>query len=290
MKKTDKFLSIDNEIVREIISNIIDEIYSIAQLYAKKYDEFSSLTNKLNSNSSVDKVQQLTYNQESSISQLDTAIYNLLGNLRKKATYEKDGQHCSIMDVGASIEDIKKAQTIVENNIDYYSKLISDNTTDTNPLDKSTMNNFIKLFCSIIKEKLIDLFPKAEAFDITKALGLTLTPEDAFQSVYNQNTTEEEVQEKLEENREEIEELKNDASFDSIEKVDIEELKEGTSFDSVSPEENQTYLEISTPLSATQLVNSTKIESEVVVYTDGMSNLIGEKAQQLLDYNVLLEM
>jgi hypothetical protein len=31
MKKTDMFSSIDNEILREIVSNIIAEIYTIAQ-------------------------------------------------------------------------------------------------------------------------------------------------------------------------------------------------------------------------------------------------------------------
>ena len=83
------FSSIDNEILREIVSNIIAAIYTIAQWYAKKYDEFSSLTSELR-NSSDGKVHQLTYTQESRISQLDTAIYNLLVNLRKKAMYEKD--------------------------------------------------------------------------------------------------------------------------------------------------------------------------------------------------------
>jgi len=77
------------------------------------------------------------------------------------------------------------------------------------------MNNFIKLFCSKIKDKLIDLFPKAGVLDILEALSIKMvkTPEGAFQSAYNQTTTEEEVQEKLEENREEIEKSKISTFF-----------------------------------------------------------------------------
>lgn len=129
--------------------------------------------------------------------------------------YEKDGHYLSMKDLGANAKDIEKAQTIVKNNIDLYSKLISDNTTDTNPLAKSPMNNFIKLFCSKIKDKLIDLFPKTGVLDILEALSIKMvkTPEDAFQSAYNQTTTEEEVQEKLEENREEIEKSKVSTFF-----------------------------------------------------------------------------